>query len=474
VTASRFADFAFDSMLAGVTQCKIVKYSDKRQVFYLQAPCGEFFLKRSLLVRSKDRLRHLFFPRRRWAEWRNLHQLQAARIAAAVPVSKGEKKGVHLEGFFLLTRKVDGNPLTYDSLTVAKRLGQYVASLHSRDVYHADLHPGNIIIKSNGQPCLIDAQEVFFLPWLPRRLRVYNLGKLYFHIYSKPHPESWPVEFLGGYNEAGKRHLTLHELLRAADRHQHSHYRSRAKRCCKNSTEFVVVKGKGFQGYKRKDFRWGPQELRQALQKGRIVKHRRVITFKDVCIKIHQRQFFHRDRCLASWKMSRAMEVRGIPVPRSLGYFAIDGNRFFLSEYLANSMTLNDYLSSLTSEQKKRRALKKLASWLKEIHGHHIWQRDFKSSNVLCRNDNYQMVDLDGVKICRHLPEKNRIVNLAQLNASVSNAIAIRDRLRFYYYYTAAERPPRQQRRAIYRKVWAITTGKNTSAYGLDITKLQL
>jgi hypothetical protein len=56
----------------------------------------------------------------------------------------------------------------------------------------------------------------------------------------------------------------------------------------------------------------------------------------------------------------------------------------------------------------------------------------------------------------------------------VSNAITIRDRLRFYYYYTAPERPSRQHRRAIYRKVWAITTGKNTSAYGLDITKLQL
>ena len=145
-------------MLAGVTQCKIVKYSDKRQVFYLQAPCGEFFLKRSLLVRSKDRLRHLFFPRRRWAEWRNLHQLQAAGIEATVPVSKGEKRGVNLEGFFLLTRKVEGNPLTYDSLTTAKKLGQYVAFLHSRGVYHADLHPENIIIKGNGQPCLIDAQ----------------------------------------------------------------------------------------------------------------------------------------------------------------------------------------------------------------------------------------------------------------------------------------------------------------------------
>lgn len=460
-------------MLAGITQCKIIKYSEKRQVFHLQAPCGEFFLKRSLLVRSKDRLRHLFFPRRRWAEWRNLHQLQASRIEAPAPIYKGEKKGVHLEGFFLLTRKVDGNPFTYDSLVAAKKLGQYVAFLHSRGVYHADLHPENIIIKSNGQPCLIDAQEVFFLPWLPRWLRVYNLGKLYFHIYSKPHPESWSLEYVSGYCEGGKRRLTVHELLRAADRHQHRHYRSRAKRCCKNSTEFVVVKERGFRGYRRRDFHWGPQEINKALQKGRIIKDRRIITYKDVCIKIHQRQFFHQDRCLASWKMSRAFEVRGIAVPRSLGYFVKDGHSFFLSEYLADSMALNDYLSSLTSERNKRRALKNLALWLREIHDHLIWQRDFKSNNVMCRNENYQMVDLDGAKICRQLPEKKRIINLAQLNASVSNAITIKDRLRFYYYYQGTERQSRQHRRAVYRKVWIIATGKNTSAYGLDITKLK-
>jgi hypothetical protein len=63
---------------------------------------------------------------------------------------------------------------------------------------------------------------------------------------------------------------------------------------------------------------------------------------------------------------------------------------------------------------------------------------------------------------------------LAQLNASLSNAITIKDRLRFYYYYMAGKRPSRQQRRAIYRKVWAITTTKNTSSFGLDIAKLKL
>ena len=127
-------------------------------------------------------MRHLLLPRRRWAEWRNLHRLQNAQIAVARPVMKGENKGVHPKIFFLLTEKVDGVPLKFDSLNDARKIGQYIALLHSRGVYHADLHPGNIILKHNNQPCLIDVQEVFLLPWLPDWLRIYNLGKLFFYL----------------------------------------------------------------------------------------------------------------------------------------------------------------------------------------------------------------------------------------------------------------------------------------------------
>jgi tRNA A-37 threonylcarbamoyl transferase component Bud32 len=133
---------------------------------------------------------------------------------------------------------------------------------------------------------------------------------------------------------------------------------------------------------------------------------------------------------------------------------------------------LNDYLSSLFSEQQKRQVLKKLALWLREIHDQGIWQRDFKSSNVMFRHGHYIMVDLDSVRICRHLSNEKKIINLAQLNASLGNAITIRDRLRFYCYYTARERPSWEQRRAVYRKVWKITEHKNTNVFGLDLAKL--
>jgi tRNA A-37 threonylcarbamoyl transferase component Bud32 len=473
-TSRLFPDFTLDQILTEVIVCKMVKDSVKRQVFYLQAPCGDFFLKRTVLIRDKDRFRDLLFPGRRWAEWRNLHKLRSAGISAVRPVVKGEKPGVRPEVFFLVTEKVDGSPLRYESLAVAETLGRYIALLHLRGVYHADLHPENLIIQNNGQPCLIDVQEVFFLPWLPHRIRVYNLGKLYFRIRSQLQSDRWSAAFLRGYNNMGKNRITPFEIHRAADRHQQIHYRSRSKRCCKNSTEFAVVKDINFHGYKRRSFQWGRRELRQALKKGKIVKKNRVINFQGVNIKIHRKRMFHQDRCLTSWKMSRALEVRNIAVPQSLAYFGMNGYSFFLSEFIVDSIVLNDYLSSLSAEPHKRQALKKLALWVRQIHDHHVWQHDFKSENILCRNGNYLMVDMDSVKILGRLSEEKKIINLAQLNASVSNDITIKDRLRFFYYYMADEKPSWHRRRAIYRKVWAITSSKDTSYFDLDIDKLKI
>lgn len=466
-----FPDFSLEALMAEVTACRIIKESHRRQIFYLQTPAKGYFLKRSTLVRSKDRRRHFLLPFRKWSEWRNLHSLLKAEIPAARPVLKGENKASHPAMFFLLTEKVDGSTLKINSGADAWNLGEYAAVLHSHGVWHADLHPHNIILKSPGQFWLIDVQELFFLPWIPRWLRVQNLAKIYFNSCFANDHGRWPQELLEGYHQKSSTQISLSELLKAAGRHQKKKYRSRSKRCCKNSSEFVVVKSNDLRGYKRREFQWGARDLRQALQKGESLKAAHVIYHQGICIKKHRRKLFHRNRCMASWKMSRALEVRNIPVPRSLGYFVMKEKSYFLSELVDGRLHLNTYLSAISDERTKRMALRKLALWLRKFHDTHVWQRDFKSSNILCQNGEYFMVDLDGVRI-RRLSEQNKIVNLAQLNASVSNAITIKDRLRFYHYYATGHQPTRQKRRAVYSKVWDITRTKNTAIYNLDLEKL--
>ena len=83
------------------------------------------------------------------------------------------------------------------------------------------------------------------------------------------------------------------------------------------------------------------------------------------------------------------------------------------------------------------------------------------------------MIDLDGVRI-RRLKERDRIVNLAQLNASLSNAVTLKDRIRFFSYYTAGMNLGRHQRRSNYKEIWDITKTKGTTNYGLYLEKFDL
>jgi tRNA A-37 threonylcarbamoyl transferase component Bud32 len=463
--------FHFEDMLSAVNECRLVKENDRRQVYHLQTADGGYFLKRSTLVRTKDRLRHFLLPRRRWAEWRNLHRLMRAQVPAARPLAKGQPKISRPNSYFILTEQLAGTHLPLNSHANARSLGQYAALLHRRRIYHADLNRKNFILHPAGRLYLLDAQEVYFLPWMPRRLRINNLGRMIFSLCSLDDPEPWVVEFLEGYNRGPAKKVKVADVIAAARRHQQRCYRSRSKRCCKNSTQFEVLKNRHLRGYKRRDFKWGAHELQQAEEKGKPLKGAHVICYQGVCLKKHRKKIFHQNRCLAAWKMSRALEVRGIPVPRALAYFEIRGQRYFLAELLADRLHLNAYLSAISDKRVKRQALKKLALWLRTFHDSDVWQRDFKSSNILCRGSDYFMVDLDGVRI-RRLSEQHKIYNLAQLNASVGNAVSIRDRLRFYHYYSADFQPTRQQRRAVYRKVWDITKTKNTKIYDLDFAEL--
>ncbi|MGD8262353.1 MAG: lipopolysaccharide kinase InaA family protein [Desulfobacterales bacterium] len=472
VTASRLhPTFQLHQMLSEVTDCRVVKENNRRRVFCLQTSHGGYFLKLSSLTRMKDRVRHFFLCRRRWAEWRNLHRLQSAQIPAAKPLAIGTSITQHPKAFFLLTEQVNGRHLRLDSLHDARRVGEFATFLHSQGVYHADLNRKNIILTSEGLPSLIDVQKVYFLPWIPRWLRVHNLGRILFSFCSLDYPNHWASEFIEGYHQDFAKRLIVSEIVNAARRHQRRHHRSRSKRCCKNSTQFEIVKNVGFRGYRRRDFAWSLQDLRAALKSGTVIKSNHVLAYQGVCVKHHRKKTFHQDRCLASWKMSQALAVRGVSVPRALGYYVESDRCFFLAEYLADTVHLNDYLSAIEDTKTKRRALKKLALWLKKCHDANVWQRDFKSSNILCRNSEYFMVDLDGVRI-RRLSDRKKTVNLAQLNASVSNAITLKDRLRFYHYYSVDDRPTRRQRREVFQNVWDISKGKNTQIYDLDLEKL--
>jgi tRNA A-37 threonylcarbamoyl transferase component Bud32 len=462
--------FSLEGLLAEVRACRVVKAGRRRTVFELSAGGQGYFLKMGAAKPSVRRATELLRWGRRWAEWRNLHRLLDRGLAACIPVLRGQGTGRAAADFFLVTEKVDGRPLGAGVEPPA--LGAFLAGLHAAGAYAADLHPNNLLIRTDGSPCLIDAQAVFFLPWMPRRLRASSLGKLLHYLSGDASvPPAWWAAVLAAYNRAAGAPLSPAEVEAAAGAFRRRRERSRSRRCLVDSSGFERVRGPGAFGYRRRDFGLGPEEIERLFEGGRPLKEGHVREAQGLCIKMQGRRLLHRDRCLAGWKMSHALAVRGIPVARALAYYRLRGRRYLVTEYLEGGTPLNPCLSALAGAALRRR-LAEFAGWLRRIHAAGVWQHDFKSANVLCHAGRFHLLDLDGVRFGR-ISRRRVLVNLAQLNASVSHAVGLRDRLRFYGYYTRGQGFTRRQRRAEYRAIWEISATKNTAASGLELNRLR-
>lgn len=467
---SSFSHLRKNQILDDTNKISLVSGTYRRKVYSIKNDLGHFYLKISPLSRKKDRIRFLFLPWRISTEWRNLGRLSQRGINTAGRVLFGYNGIYPNHGFFLVTKAINGSQINPEAPEQIHKLAAYMASLHAAGVFHKDIHPGNILMDHHGKPVLLDAQEIYILPWIPRWLKITNLGNMWWHILANSRYPMKLDDFLAAYNSAAKSAFRTGEIIKVVNRRQQRYYRSRSRRCCKTSTKFQIVKNSdGWRGFKRRDFLWGKAELQTALAQGTDIKDKKLIAYEDICIKICHKRFLHKDRSLASWKMARALAVRGINVPAALAYFVMGDKTYFLSRFYDNSMTLNDYFScGRLDDKEKKAAIRAFAEWIRACHDLNVWQRDFKSSNVLVQNDQFMMVDLEGVKIRRHLSWRKKLINLVQLNASVSNHLNLKDRLRFFDFYCRTELLPRRIRRQAYQKIWALTQLKNTSPFGLD------
>ncbi|MBI5779444.1 MAG: protein kinase [Planctomycetes bacterium] len=133
----------------------------------------------------------------------------------------------------------------------------------------------------------------------------------------------------------------------------------------------------------------------------------------------------------------------------------------------------------------KIRFIKQFALAIKALHQKGIFHHDLKANNVLIANsptrstlgvyteqirfshrklsecaqrDSFYFIDLDRVDFNREVLLDERIKNLAQLNAAVTDVITRTDRLRFYRFYSYGEEClPHKDEKEIIRKIMQAT-----------------
>jgi tRNA A-37 threonylcarbamoyl transferase component Bud32 len=172
-----------------------------------------------------------------------------------------------------------------------------------------------------------------------------------------------------------------------------------------------------------------------------------------------------RNRALRNWLLGCALLSRGIPVARPLlvvvprrgldGYLAVQ----WLNG--AANLHLKGWQWAVLPEQQRRKKVRAAAVSLGRLVGKmHAWgisHRDLKGCNLVFTETGDQidayLIDLDGVRVGRHLALATRAHNLARLAASLEahEWVTHTDRMRFWRAYVRELRPEPIDGKALWR-----------------------
>jgi tRNA A-37 threonylcarbamoyl transferase component Bud32 len=131
------------------------------------------------------------------------------------------------------------------------------------------------------------------------------------------------------------------------------------------------------------------------------------------------------------WRHAHALHVRHVATPR---LWAWAGDRI-LGEWLADSRPLNEYASKTWTPKLRD----DLARFVRDMHRAGVHHGDLKANNILVRNGEFLVIDLDRAEFFAEVPLERRLSDLAQLNAAMGDPVTIGDRLAFYRTYAGRE-----------------------------------
>ena len=176
------------------------------------------------------------------------------------------------------------------------------------------------------------------------------------------------------------------------------------------------------------------------------------------------RSTLKRSRAMSSWRNGRRLEAMGIRVARPLAAVERRFKRrldacFTITEMIPDARNLVEYAAGRVEGRRTvgaggdlgknsdreeirdwRKTIADCARALRDLHERGVFFHDLKAENILIRaakgpKAGPWFIDMDKVRIGRRVPDRQRIKNMAQLNASLHRILTRSDRLRFFVAY---------------------------------------
>ena len=446
----------------------------------------------------RDYIKHLFVPTKARTEWEVGNALLTKDIKTALPLAISEGK----RRLLIVTETVTNSEelmefcqSNYEGSLLAEKgsekrklldkLAVFVRNIHEKGFCHYDLHAGNILIKFKKEQnvldsdlYLMDLHRVKIFKSVSANKRMFNLAQI-FNSLSSMMTNADKLNFVRSYGNNALGNITDEsKLVRQIDEQSSAirniHYRSRLKRCMKESSVFswkVIANMKIF-------FRKGYDT--DSLQK-LIEKHNNALVNNDsaVIIKLDSKtaltRYTFNDKtvqnvvvkqyrascpgCLVknifrgsagrkAWVAGNGLRVYGFhtPLPLALVEKKISGiitNSYLIMEEVKDSLEMDRYILKNFSNQKdlkkKRELIRAFAKILGEMHNHNIFHYDLKTCNIMVKEKgksfDFTFLDFDKVSFNEEITVRKRVKNLTQINLSTPRLFTSADRLRFLKEY---------------------------------------
>ncbi len=408
-------------------------------------------------------------PARR--EWRALRTLYDAGVTVPEPLALATLPNG--EGL-LVTRFVNGTNLV-EALRAAgperrgllRALGELVARMHAAGLVHRDLHGGNVLVGAPG-PVLLDLQHA--RASRSRRARLRDVGSLDYSL-SQALTMADRIRLraaaLGLARPFGLRaRRRLRAVGRACRTRARRHASSRTRRALRPGRRFARLRIGGLRGMR-------VREIASAEVAALLGAHERALRTGDASVLKHDgrsritavdhagRRAVVKEVVAGGLARHLADAVRGSPARRAwLGGHGLRARdiaaalplafleRRRLGVPVASVVVLEDLRPAVFADRlaertrESARLLDTLVDLLLRLHRRHAVHGDLKASHIAvsCEGADWipRPLDLEGVRFPRRLSEAERILALAQLNASLPDAVPARERHRAFLRYARA------------------------------------
>jgi hypothetical protein len=171
---------------------------------------------------------------------------------------------------------------------------------------------------------------------------------------------------------------------------------------------------------------------------------------------------------IRSWRGAIRLGALGISRPDALGLVIGNGaSSYLIMRVLEGYEHLAEYvrraLSPATPTDRRRAFLRAGADFVGGCYASGVFHRDLKASNLFVRETEtggweFSLLDLADVRFPRRIRREQKLLNLAQLNASVPLQVAWTDRMRFLR--RLAEREPALAGRSAIAEVARLTRSR--------------